>query len=85
MLSDRVDTWFEQWKREGLEEGREEGRAEGQVKGQAKTLGKQLQLKFGQLPDAISQKLQQASEAELDLWTERILFAESLDAVFTAG
>lgn len=81
MLSDRVDTWFEQWKREGLEEGREEGRAEGQ----AKTLGKQLQLKFGQLPDAISQKLQQASEAELDLWTERILFAESLDAVFTAG
>lgn len=85
MLSNRVDTWFEQWKREGLEEGREEGRAEGQVKGQAKTLGKQLQLKFGQLPDAISQKLQQASEAELDLWTERILFAESLDAVFTAG
>jgi len=74
MLANRVDSWFEQWKEEGLEEGRREGRAD--------TLEKLLRLKFGDLPDAIAQRLRQASDAELVLWSERILFVNSTEEVF---
>lgn len=60
--------------REGLAEGRTEGRAE--------LLSRQLTLKFGELSAEIQQRLQQAGEAELDIWAERVLFAESIDEVF---
>lgn len=94
MLANRVDSWFEQWKEEGLEEGRREGREkgrlegrmegrmEGHLEGRADTLEKLLRLKFGDLPDAIAQRLRQASDAELDLWSERILFVNSIEEVF---
>ena len=94
MLANRVDSWFEQWKEEGLEEGRREGREkgrlegrmegrmEGHLEGRADTLEKLLRLKFGDLPDAIAQRLRQANEAELDLWSERILFVNSIEEVF---
>lgn len=39
-------------------------------------------LKFRTLDDATLQRLENASEAELELWTERILFANSMDEVF---
>lgn len=55
---------------------------EGRMEGRADTLEKQLRLKFGDLPDAIAQRLHQASDAELDLWSERILFVASMDEVF---
>ncbi len=64
-------------------EARAEGEAIGQTKGQANTLRRQLQIKFGELPDAVEQRLQAASEAELSAWTERILFAERLEQVFS--
>ena len=82
MLANRVDSWFEQWKEEGLEEGRREGREKGRMEGRADTLEKLLRLKFGDLPDAIAQRLRQASDAELDLWSERILFVNSIEEVF---
>lgn len=94
MLANRVDSWFEQWKEEGLEEGRREGREkgrlegrmegrmEGHLEGRADTLEKLLRLKFGDLPDAIAQRLRQANEAELDLWSERILFVNSIEEMF---
>lgn len=86
MLANRVDSWFEQWKEEGLEEGRREGRKEGRMegerKGRADTLEKLLRLKFGELPPAIAQRLHQANETELDLWSERILFVASIEEMF---
>ena len=66
----------------GLRKGREEGRQEGLHQGRAAILLRQLQLKFGDLPIVISQRITQASEAELDLWAERILFVTSLEDVF---
>ncbi len=82
MLANRVDSWFEQWKEEGLEEGRREGREKGRMEGRADTLEKLLRLKFGELPDGIVQRLHQAGEAELDLWSERILFVNSIEEMF---
>ena len=72
--------------RKGIEQGREEGLEQGLEQGigqgRAATLHKQLQLKFGELADGYEARLKQADAAELDLWTERVLFAKSVEAVF---
>ncbi|MEZ4239487.1 MAG: Rpn family recombination-promoting nuclease/putative transposase [Myxococcota bacterium] len=66
---------------EGLQAGREEGLREGRVQGELRVLLKQLQLKFGALPEAIVARVEAGSEAELEQWAERILVAETLEAV----
>jgi hypothetical protein len=44
-----------------------------------------LRLKFGPLPDAVSERLAQATAAELDGIAERLLFADTLDAALAVG
>ena len=43
---------------------------------------KQLELRFGTQADATRKRVMSASEAELDLWTERILTATTAEALF---
>ena len=62
---------------------RAEGRAEGKAEGKAETLRTLLTLKFGQVPDAALLRLATADEASLDRWLERVLTADTLDAVLT--
>ncbi|QLF93420.1 Rpn family recombination-promoting nuclease/putative transposase [Pseudomonas sp. ABC1] len=62
--------------------GKAEGKIEGKIEGRADTLRHLLQLKFGALPDVLEQRLQNADEAELTVWTERVLFAKQLGQVF---
>ena len=66
----------------GLEQGLEKGVEQGIGQGRAAPLYKLLQLKFSQQAHEYEQRLFQASDAELDLWTERVLFAETIEAVF---
>lgn len=68
------------YKRESFTQGVEQGIEQGR----SATLRKQLQLKFHELDATTLARLDNASEAELELWTERILFADSLEAVFEA-
>lgn len=70
------------YKRESFAKGVEQGVEQGIERGQAVTLRKQLQLKFRDLDAAVLERLDNASEAELELWTERILFADTVEAVF---
>jgi predicted transposase/invertase (TIGR01784 family) len=65
-----------------LNAARREGIQIGENRGRVAVLARQLQLKFGPLGEATQQRLEQADEALLDLWTERILSAQSLDEVF---
>ena len=58
------------------------GRAEGEARGRAEILLKQLALKFGPLSDAHIAQVQASSVEELELYAERVLTADSLDAVF---
>ncbi len=60
----------------------QKGEARGEIKGEAQTLHKQLRLKFKDLPDWVTQKINQADKAQLDQWVERILFVNSLDELF---
>ena len=50
--------------------------------GRVAVLARQLQLKFGPLTESTQQRLHQADETRLDVWTERILSAQSLDELF---
>lgn len=60
----------------------EEGRTEGRAEGRAELLSKQLQLKFGALPDDVRERIAAASIDELDRWAERVLTAATLDELF---
>ena len=71
---DNKMTYISIIERQGIEQGIGQGRAA--------TLYKQLQLKFNEQAREYEQRLFQANAAELNLWTERVLFAESIDAVF---
>ncbi len=72
--------------RQGIEKGIEQGVAQGVGKGRLSTLQSTLQkllkLKFGESSSHYQQRIEQAHEDELNLWTERVLFAENLEAVF---
>ena len=59
-----------------------EGLIEGEKKGQRIFLRRLLQTRFGPLPSSLEQRLQQASEDELNIWGERVLSAEQLEQVF---
>ena len=82
MLAERVKTWTEEWKQQGLDQGRLEGRLKGLLEGEAKVVRRQLMRRFGPLPAWVDQRLELASEAELDAWAERLLDVQTLDAVF---
>lgn len=71
-----------------LARGKAEGIAEGEIRGKAEgkmeLLQYQLSRKFGPLPEWVNARLQQADADTLALWSERILFTDSLDDVFKA-
>jgi len=68
----------------GIARGEAIGVARGKAEGRRATLAKQLQLKFGALSDDDRARLDAADEAALDLWTERVLFATTLEQLFAA-
>lgn len=64
----------ERLKAEGMEQGMHQG-----VEG---TLRKQILLRFGTLPAWVDERLAGATDEQLDCWVTRILFADSLEAIF---
>jgi flagellar biosynthesis/type III secretory pathway protein FliH len=101
MLAERVKTWTEEWKQQGLaqglaqgreqglEQGREQGLEQGERKGrhlgEVNLLRRQLERRFGPLPSWVAERLEQASEAELEHWAERVLECATLEGVFRAS
>lgn len=66
----------------GLEKGMEQGKIQGRAEGQASILLRQLERRFGPLPDAVTQCICAADSAQLEQWSLNILDAVSLDDVF---
>lgn len=74
MYATRIEEWNQQIRQEGLQAGRQEGRQD--------ILLRQLTRRFGPLGTPITQRLQQASFAELEQWADNILDARTLEDVF---
>ncbi|KAB0603357.1 Rpn family recombination-promoting nuclease/putative transposase [Castellaniella defragrans] len=73
-LAERFVQWAEQHKQEGRQEGRQEG--------EALLLQRMLTRRFGPLPAAVTARIAAAGAADLEAWSDRLLDAASLDAVF---
>ena len=56
-------------------------RQEGVSAGKAEALRTLLSVKFGKLPDKVVERVEGATEAQLDRWLERVLSATTLDGV----
>jgi predicted transposase/invertase (TIGR01784 family) len=69
-------TIAEELRQEGMEKGRQEGRVG--------VLEKLLTLKFGELSAEYAARIQSATDAQLELYIERILGARTIDAVFAS-
>ncbi len=62
---------------------RQEGEQKGEQKGEARILTRQLQRRFGVVPDWASEKIAKADLSSLEGWSLRIFDAQSLDEVFS--
>jgi predicted transposase/invertase (TIGR01784 family) len=60
-------------------------RAERRLEGKQSLLLRQLTKKFGDLPSAIQTRLATANDADLDIWSDRMLSADTLEAVFSSA
>jgi predicted transposase YdaD len=76
----------EQWKAEGfsqgLDKGKAEGKAEGKTEGKSEILLRQIVRRFGPLSPETEARVRSASADRLDLWSERILEAQTLADLF---
>ncbi|MFB1488643.1 MULTISPECIES: Rpn family recombination-promoting nuclease/putative transposase [unclassified Thiocapsa] len=81
MLAERVKTWTEEWKQQGLEQGIQQGIKEGLSRGEARLLRRLLIRRFGALPTWAEARLEQAGEAELEVWADRVLECGTLEDV----
>ena len=64
-----------------IQQGKQEGREEGRQEGEAMMLLRQLQLKFGDVPDAVRRRIEREDAQTLLQWSERVLTAASLEQV----
>ena len=67
---------------QGMQAGMERGMQQGRLTGKLQLLARLLGVRFGELPSWAVDRLAGADEHTLDAWTEAVLTAQSLDALF---
>jgi predicted transposase/invertase (TIGR01784 family) len=67
---------------QGVQQGKQQGVQQGVVQGELRVLSRLLRKRFGELPEWAEQMLKEASGAMLEVWSERILTAVTLEDVF---
>jgi predicted transposase YdaD len=75
-------TIAEQWEQLGIEKGIEKGIKEGISAGELLVLKRQLNWRFGELPEWVEDRLTHSDQVLIERWAHRILEAKSLDSVF---
>ncbi|WP_200252089.1 Rpn family recombination-promoting nuclease/putative transposase [Lamprobacter modestohalophilus] len=73
-----IDRYIEQGREQGIEQGIEQGREQGK----AEMLLRQMERKFGPTDVRLRQQIQEADAETLLEWSDRILTAETPEAVF---
>jgi hypothetical protein len=81
-VGEDVEKAFVSYAEQLRREGRREGRSKGLREGRGKMLLRLMNVRFGELPEAVVAQIKAAKSAQLDLWAERILDAATLDDVF---
>ena len=68
--------------KQGLQLGLEQGLEKGLRQGEANVVIRLLTKRFGSLPQAVQDHLNQASTEQLELWVDRVLEAKTLESIF---
>jgi len=76
-----MQTFIDRYREEGRQDGWQKGQQDGWQKGEAAVLLRQMERKFGPPGEAVRQRIAQADPETLLRWSERILTADSLEAV----
>ena len=74
MFGAGVIPWTERWKQEGQEQGQQQGGGD--------VLRRQLTRRFGPLPQWAEDRLTHAELQQLETWADKVLDAQTLEAVF---
>ncbi len=90
MLATRMEQWMRRWEQEkeqeakerGEQQGREQGLQQGLQQGEASLLIRQLERRFGVLPDGTRDRVLAADIAMIEEWALRVLDAATLEDVF---
>ena len=78
-MSGFAQRFLEKGREEGMQQGMQQGLQQGMQRGEARILTAQLRLRFGELPAAVSQRIEAADAETLLRWSERVLMAKTLD------
>ena len=70
---------------QGMQQGMEQGMDQGRVEGERALLERQLRRRFGMLSPEVTERLSQASVADLETWADNVLDAPTLDDVFNSS
>jgi hypothetical protein len=76
-------TMMEQEMPEWTRQNMAKGETKGETRGTINVLTTQIQAKFGTPPDAVRERVESASTEQALEWARRILFAKTLDEVFS--
>jgi hypothetical protein len=69
---------------QGLQQGMQQGMQQGLQKGEVAVLRRQLHKRFGELPEEIELRLNNATLAQLEVWADRVLDARTVEEIFGA-
>jgi hypothetical protein len=73
---------MERWRRAIVALSEARGEERGRMEGRRSLITRQLETRFGALPEDKTSRIQSGKAEELDAWAERLLTAVSLDEVF---
>ena len=74
VLAESMDRWPDKWIQQGHAEGYKEGREEGV----RMMLHRQLEQKFGPIPESALEKIDSAAYEQLERWAGRVIDSKSL-------
>ena len=77
LIDPMEDTFFRRLYEKGLNEGREQGREQGE----ASLLLRMLRHKFGVVPTAAEERINKATPAQLELWSDRLFTANAVEDI----
>jgi hypothetical protein len=76
-----IEQGLQQGIQQGMQQGLQQGMQQGLQQGEAQMLLRLLERKFGEVPEAIRQRIEAADAETLLGWSERVLTAQHLDEI----
>jgi hypothetical protein len=68
-----------------LKDSEDEGMLKGKRAAELRILLRQLEIRFGEVPPDLRQRVEEAAPEQLERWAERVVIVDSLDAVFAGS